>query len=236
MHQHFFMLIFALGLLGTAHAGNIVQDNFSEDAADPIHMSAYHAGNSMQALCSPAPIDGPDDPCPIILKNKTGGHMILRGLDSDEANTAEITWYGERFVEIDISTSASDDTYNILIDLTNMKMWFFTGFLSVDDKTGNIAIQNKTQQDEFIVTNIYDQTKGFFVPRPTDAVSGNPSVYYEGVEFHDNGLTLTYYTSVKTVTKKTIVIPINPSQFVPINPSDIGTFDIKTLNANSANS
>ncbi len=244
MYKQFFCLILSLGLVGSACANAIVQDNFAEDPNNPMQMSAHHAGNSMQALCAPASVgDDPDDPCPIVIKNNIGRTLTVQGLNADEVNTAEVIWYTREMAVLDFTPANALLTYSLVINFNTLKTYSFLNFIALNPKGNIIAVQNKIIPTGLTIANLDNQAMGITFSKPLNAVKPKEAVYadanslYQTADFDARGnLVLTYLTSNYPLKTKSVVIPINPAQFVPINPSDIGTFDLKTLNADSGNS
>ncbi len=234
---------FVLGACLSTHvyAASAVYGVFSSD--DSSIMTASHDGDSMTSDC-PSPEYGESDTiCTLTFKNKAGETYAVKGLNADQISNTGIYWFSGNQAELVISPMQSNDLYYLIINFNTWKTYSFLNLIALSLLHHTFAIQNKLDPTGVVIANLDHPQIGLTLNKPADAVKPKEAVYddanalYQTADFDAKGnLFLTYLTSNQPLKTKSVVIPINPSQFIPINPSDIGTFDIKTLNANSGHS
>ena len=230
---------FVLGACLSTHvyAASAVYGVFSSD--DPNIMTASHDGDSMTSDC-PSPQYGEADTiCTLIFKNNAGKTYAVKGLNADQISNAGIYWFPDHQAELVINPVQSNDLYNLIVYFNTFQIQYFKNVFAIAPQNDLLMLCDSKDASKLIVTHISDTSTGLLVGSSatlqTSDLCGVLNI--ESHFDHQGNLVLKYFNAASTGTSlNTLIIPINPSQFVPINPSDIGTFDIKTLNANSGHS
>lgn len=234
-------LVLAASLSTHAYAAPAVYGVFSSD--DSNIMTVSHDGDSIVSDC-PSPEYGEMNTiCTLTFKNKAGKTYAVKGLNADQISNTGIYWFPDHQAELVISPMGSNDLYYLIINFNTWRTYNFLNLIALSLSHQLFSIQNKLNPTEIVIANLNHPSLGLIFTQPSDAVEPTGTVQndanalYQTASFDANGdLRLTYLTSNQPLKTKSVTIPINPSQFVPINPKDIGTFDLKTLNANSGNS
>jgi hypothetical protein len=233
MNLKVLIVLISISMCSTAYAMKI-ESLCDSSGAGTCHQSCL--GNDIMVSCSYSQIMSDDNPpiptnmydtdCHISFSNSQG--EIFRFKEStDMERNATVYWGGADYAEIRTEADAQQ-TYSVIL---NFKKMTHTPLLQdvygIDSKRKLIALNAayRNQPNDFnspiinsgqiLITNLYDHSRGLLIDFPADAemsLSTNTDT-----NFDDQGnLILDYLT--KSYAFKKVVIPIDTSKFVALDP------------------